>query len=302
MLRPLPVCLALLLLAAAPAAQAQVGGIVKKAAGQVTKKPDSTQATASATKPKCDPSSIVINNDVVDRYLKALSARDAEVQKLAKQPGATGQYYSAVLQRQAIQKRKDDFDQQQGPDWDKYQAIQKRLMTGDTTAIKDQIALSASLDPTQVQIPQLDWQSQQNANATLDSTMRVAGGFSPCDWQDLGERVPRLVSILAQDPNAKEFQGYATQKEAAAVQPKVPQLAPLLNISYTSPERRKKQAEAAAQPAPSGNPETDCMVKAQQDWSKKHQTELEAASKAQDMNTILKLNSELQAEMAKCSQ
>jgi hypothetical protein len=298
-----PVSLGLLLLAAVPA-HAQVGGIVKQATGQVTGKKTDSTATPAA-KPKCDPSSIVITNSVVDQYLQALQAQEAAVQKLAKQPGATGQYYSAVLQRQAIQKRKDEFDQQQGPDWDKYQAIQKRLMEGDTTAIKDQLALSASLDPNQVQIPQLDWQSQQSASTSMDSTMRMAGGFSPCDWQDLGERMPRLVGILAQDPNAKEFQGYGTPKEAAAVQPKVPQLAPLMHISYTSPEaqaRKKKQAEAAAQPAASGNPETDCMVKAQADWSKKYQAELEAASKAQDMNTIMKLNAELRNEMAKCSQ
>src|SRR4029453_14175566 len=263
MLRPLPVCLSLLLLAAAPAAHAQVGGIVKKATGQVTgKKTDST--TTPAAKPKLDPTSIVITKNVVDSYLKSLSARDAEVQKLAKAPGATGAYYSAILKRQAIQKRKDEFDLQQGPDWDKYQAIQKRLMVGDTTAIPDQIALSQSLDPSSVQIPQLDWQSQQNANASIDSTMRVAGGFSPCDWQDLGERMPRLVQILAQDPNATNFQGYGTPKEAAAVQPKVPQLAPLLHISLASQERAKKQAPAAAtKPASSGDTQMDGRARAQ---------------------------------------
>jgi hypothetical protein len=137
----------------------------------------------------------------------------------------------------------------------------------------------------------------------MDSTMRIAGGFSPCDWQDLGERMPRLVQILAQDPNATNFQGYGTTKEAAAVQPKVPQLAPLLHISLASEERAKKQAPAGAtQPASSGTLRWIAWPRAQADWSKKHQAELEAASKAQDMNTIMKLNSELQTEMAKCSQ
>jgi len=280
MLRPLPVCLGLLLLPAAPT-HAQVGGIVKKATGQVTaKKTDSTPTPAA--KPKCDPSSIVITNDVVDRYLKSLSAREAAFQKLAKEPGPTGAYYSGILQRQAIQ---------------------KRLAAGDTTAVQDQVALFASMDASSVPLPQLDWQSQQNASATMDSTMRTAGAFSPCDWQDVGERMPRLVQIMAQDPNATNFQGYGTSKEAAAVQPKVPQLASLLHISLASEERAKKQAPAAAtQPASSGDPQMDCMAKAQADWSKKHQAELEAASKAQDMNTIMKLNNELQTEMAKCSQ
>src|SRR4029078_8564449 len=92
-------------------------------------------------------SSIVITNDVVDRYLKSLSARDADVQQLAKQPGATGQYYSALLQRHAIQKRKDVFEQQQGPDFAKYEAIQKRLAAGGTTPAPGPGGLFAAMDP-----------------------------------------------------------------------------------------------------------------------------------------------------------
>ncbi len=76
MLRPLPVCLSLLLLAAVPAGHAQVGGIIKKATGQVTgKKTDSTVAPTAT--PKSDPSSMVITNEVADRYFQSLSARDA---------------------------------------------------------------------------------------------------------------------------------------------------------------------------------------------------------------------------------
>jgi hypothetical protein len=273
----------------------------------VTGKKDTT-ATAAA-KPKCDPSSAVITSDVVNRYLKSLSAADAAVQQLAKQPGSTGAYYSAVLKRKAIQKRKDEFDLHRGPDWDKQQAIQKRLMTGDTTAIKPMMALEDSLNPNLVKVPDLSWDDQQKANASVDSTMRAAGQFSACDWLDLGERLPRLVYILADDPNAKELQGFGTASEAAAIRPRLSDLAAGLGVNYVSPEekaRRKKQADAEARqaqvPPSSGDPQTDCIIKAQTEWAKAHQAELEAAQKAQDMNAIMKLNTELQAATAKCAQ
>ena len=244
--------------------------------------------------------SIVITNEVVDCYLKSLSAREAAVQKLAKEPGTTGQYYSAVLQRQAIQKRKDVFEQQQGPTSPSTRQSRSgsRYRYGRRSGPGRLVCVDGA---SSVPLPQLDWQSQQNASATMDSTMRTAGAFSPCDWQDVGERIPRLVQIMAQDPKATNFQGYGTTKEAAAVQPKVPQLA-LLHISLASEERVRSKR----QPLRPNRPQAETLRwmhgQGTGRWSKKHQAELEAASKAQDMNTIMKLNSELQTEMAKCSQ
>jgi hypothetical protein len=309
MRRPQPACLALaLLLTAVPVAHAQLGGLKKKAVDKVTGKDTVAVAGKGAAKPKCDASSMVITADVVDRYLKSMAARDAAVQKLAKEPSKTGAYYSAVLKRQAIRKRKAEFDLHRGPDWEKNKAITKRLMAGDTTAAWDLNALSESLNENQVTVPELDWESQQKGNARMDSTMMAAGGFSQCDWTDLGERLPRMVGLIANDPNTTDFQGYGTAKDAAVIRPRIAELSLALGIDYVSPEeklrrerQRKAEEEEAAKPASTGNAQTDCMLLAQQKFAKAHQAELEAAEKAKDVNALMKLSMDMNAEMAKCT-
>ena len=292
-------------LAAASTAPAQVGGIVKKAAPKVPSVPGQQQAAAPA-KPKCDNSQVVIDNDVVTRYQKSLSARDTYYQSLAKQPGSIGAYYTAVQKRKAIQQRKAAFDSRTGPDWQKQEAITKRMMNGDTTAAYDQAALSQALDMYQVQLPALEWDDQNKVQVGTDSAMMAAGKFGPCDWLDLGERVPRVVGTLAQDENAKDFQGYATQKEVAAIKPHLAELASLLGFNYESAAdkaRKKKQADslaaAAAAPRSTGDPTLDCMAKFQQDWAKTHQAEMEAVQKSGDMNEMMRLNSAMSLEMPK---
>ena len=297
-----------LLLAVIPAAHAQVGGIVKKKVTQkVTNKPDTTATAAAAAKPKCDATSAVITSSVVDNWLKSLAARDAQLKKLAKEPGPTGAYYAALLKRQAIQERKDQFELHKGPDWAKQQALHKRLMAGDGTAIQEQQALSDSINPNRVQLPELDWASQQKSSAQIDSVMRVAGGFDACDWLDLSERVPRLVYMLANDPNTTNFQGFGTAKEASAIKPKIAELAHGMQITYVSPadqarlKKEKEDAEASPELPSTGDPQMDCVNKFQMNWTKTHQAELDAAQKSQDPNVLVKLSMQMQQEaMAKC--
>jgi hypothetical protein len=311
--RPQPVFLALaLLLTAVPVAHAQLGGLKKKVADKVTGR--DTVAVAGTAKPKCDASSMVITNDVVDRYIKSMAARDAQMEKLAKEPGKTGAYYAAVLKQQAVRRRKAEYDLHKGPDWEKHKVLQKRLMSevmsakDATPTIKENDALTESLNPSRVEIPEIDWETQKKGNARIDSTMMVAGGFSACDWKDLGEKMPRLVGTLANDPNTKDLQGFGTAKDAAVIRPRLAELTRAMGMEYVSPEDkvrleadRKAEQEEAAKPPSSGNPQTDCMMAAQVKWQKAHQPELEAASKAKDMNAIMRLNGELSAEMAKCS-
>ncbi len=141
------------------AGHAQLGGLVKKkAVEKATGKQDTVAVAGKPAKEKCDPSSMVITSDVVDRYLKSLGASEAAQQKLAKEPGKTGAYYSALFKQRAAVKRKAEFDRRRGPDWEKFQALEKRMLSGDTAAIMPYSTFAQSLDPNQVQVPQLEWE------------------------------------------------------------------------------------------------------------------------------------------------
>lgn len=298
MRRLLAACLSLiLLLAGVPAAHAQLGGLKKKVAEKVTgKKPDST-ATATG-KAKCDNSTMVITGDVVDRYLKALAARDAEMRKLGREPGKAGAYYAAYFKRQEVARRKHEFDARRGQDWERYKVLYPKMVHGDQAALKQQQALADSLDPNKVEMPELEWETQLKGNARLDSVMIQASGISACDWggTGIGERMPRLVYLLMNDPETRDLSGYGTPPEAAAVKARLKELA--VGLGYggsqlTDAEKAHVKAEdeklneAAMM---TGDPYTDCVTKAQREFMKKHQAELERANKDRDMAASQRLS------------
>lgn len=309
MRRSQPLCLALvLLLTAVPVAHAQLGGLKKKVAAKITGKDTVAVAGQGAAQPKCDASFMVITTDVVDHYLASMAARDAEMKKLAKEPGKTGAYYVALLRRQEVERRRAEYELHRGPDWDKAKALRPRLMTGDGAAARELAALEESLEPGRVELPEPEWENVAKGSARVDSTMRVAGGFSVCDWKDLSERIPRMVALLANDPNTKDLQGYGTAKDAAVIRPRLAELARALRLKYVSPEDQARLAadaaaeKAAAEQIPSsGDAETDCMTRAQQKWAKDYEKELEAATKKEDVNAILNLTQVLNKELAKCT-
>jgi hypothetical protein len=303
-----------LLLAQPLPATAQFGAIKKKIVDKAAGKP---AEPAAAAKPKCDNSSAVITSDVVDRYLKALAARDLELQKLAKEPGQTGAYYSALLKRQAVQRRRDEYDLHKGPDWERHKALQKsqqkKMMQGEPTYQEDfqqDAQLTQSLDPNQVKLPELEWETQRQGNERLDAAMMKAGGFSECDWAGgASERLPRLVWFLANDPDTKDLQGAGSPQEGAAVKARLAELARGLGYRYISPadkarlkaeeEEAKRQAN---QPPSTGDPQRDCMAKVQTDFYAAHKAEFDAAEKSKDVNAAMKLSQQMALEMAKCSQ
>jgi hypothetical protein len=281
-------------------AGAQLGTLKKKVVDKATSKPDTTTATAKA--PKCDASSLVITDEVVTRYLKALGAREAQMVKLSKQPGDVGKYYSAYLRKRELRRRNEVFNLHKGPDWEKYQAILKRMYAGDPKASEEQLALSQEMDANNLQVPDLPWETQQKGTTQIDDSMRVAAGFSQCDWTNgVQERLPRIVDYLTADPVDQSYvKTLATPKEASAVQAHLPELARGLEIRYTSPEDKARLEAEAKQPATTGNAQQDCVIKASQEFSDKHKPELDAAQKSQDMNALVTL-SQLQAmAMAKC--
>lgn len=303
--RPVPAVLTLLaLLIAVPAAQAQLGGLVKKkAVEKVTGKKDTVAAAGGgAKKEKCDMSSLVITSDVVSRYLRSLDAANAMPAKLAKEPGPVGAYYSAVLKRKALQERKDMYDLRRGPDYERMKALEKRFQNGDTTAIMPYATFASTIDPNSVTLPQLEWDDQQKVSAKTDSSMKAAGNFNDCDWLQIGERLPRVVYTMASDEKVKDYQGYATAKEVEAIKPRYTELARGLGIKVVSPEdkarlkREDDSARTAAQALPSsGNAQTDCVMKAQRDYSEKHKAEMDKATQAQDMNAMMKFSMEMNA-------
>jgi hypothetical protein len=301
-------CLVLvLLLAIAPALHGQLGGLKKKVTDKVTgKKPDTT-ATA-AGKPKCDKSSMVITSDVVDRYVKALAARDAEIKKMAREPGQVGEYYAAYFKRAEVTRRKEEYDLRRGPDWEREKVIYPKMVKGDQVALQQHTALMDSLNPNKFQMPQLEWEAQQKGNARLDSVMILASGISACDWggTGIGDRMPMLVSTLYNDPNTKDLHGYGTPAEGAAVKARIKELAAGLGYvstpQLTDAEKAHIKAEddkLARLAVLTGDPYTDCATGVQQEFMKKHQADMEKASKDKDMAASQRLSMLLAQETAK---
>lgn len=299
MRRLLAACLSLILVLAAVApAHAQLGGLKKKVAEKVTGKKDST-ATGATGKAKCDKSTMVITGDVVDRYLKALAARDAEMQKIAREPGKAGAYYAGYFKRREIALRKREFELRRGKDWERYKVLYPKMIHGDQAALKQQQALADSLDPNKVEMPELDWEAQQKGNARLDSVMIQASGIPACDWggNGIGDRMPMLVSILVNDPETKDFRGFGTLQEGAAVKARITELATGLGYSKSILPTEAEKAHVKAEDEKlneaaiaTGDPYTDCVTKAQREFMKKHQAELERANKDRDMAASQRLS------------
>lgn len=308
MRRILAACFALaLLFALAAPAQAQLGGLKKKVADRVTgKKPDTTVTAAGAGKIKCDKSSRVIASDVVEGYLKALAARDREIKKMAGEPGKVGQFYTAYYRRKEVAQRKEQFDLRLGADWEREKTLFPKYIKGDQAAMQQHQALLDTLDVNKIEMPELEWEAQQQRNRRLDSVMIAASGLSDCDWiaaDGVAERLPRLVNVLVNDPSGKDLQGAGTPQEAAAVKARLPELSTGLGYSRTGTAQLteaqkahiKEEDEKLAQAGMmTGDPYTDCATKFNQTFGKKHQAELEKASKDQDMTALMRL-SRLQA-------
>jgi hypothetical protein len=314
MRRFLSVCFSLALLLAAHPAHAQLGGLKKKLSDKVTgKKPDTTVAVAGGQgQARCDKSTMVITSDVVDRYLKGMAARDAEIKKIAREPGPNQAYFAATTKREAIERRKREFDLRRGPDWERYKVIYPKMAKGDQVAMTQQRALLDSLDPNKVEVPELDWSAQQANNKRLDSVAIAAAGISACDWggNGIGDRIPMLVNVYVADPNTKDLRGYGTPLEGAAVKARLNELKEVLGYNarakggaeFTEAEKAhiKEEDEKLAQSmAMTGDAYTDCVTKYQQEFYKKHQAELEKASKDQDMAAAQRLSMLMAQESAK---
>ena len=303
----------MLLLAAHPA-HAQLGGLKKRVADKVAgKKPDTTAAASGTGKARCDKSSMVITSDVVDRYLKGMAARDAEIRKIAREPGPVGAYYAALSKRQDTERRKREFDLRRGADWERYKVIYPKMAKGDQAAAAQQRALMDSLDPNKVVVPEPDWSAQQEQNQRADSVAMAAAGIPACDWggNGIGDRIPMLVNIYANDPNAKDLRGYGTPSEGAAVKARLKELMAALGYGdrgrsagaeFTEAEKahiKEEDEKLQRLMVLTGDPYTDCATGVQTAFMKKHQAEFDKLQKQQDMAASQKLTMELMQETDK---
>ncbi len=303
-MRYLAVLLAVALLHPAPVS-AQLGGIKKRVTDRVTGRTDTT------TKAKaCDASGLVITADVVDRYIKSFTARDAELTRLAREPGETGRYWTAWLKRREIERRKREYDLHRGPDYQKFRALHARLMTGDAAALQEQQALAEELNPNRVELPDLGWETQQQGNHRADKAQRDAGGFSECDWTNgIVERVPHMAYSLM-DGSAEGEQTAlqrGTKAEVAALKARVPDLARVLELPYqTEAERRQiaREDSLANQRAYESQvgPEQACATRVGGEFMAKHKAEFAQANEKGDTQALMRLGMLMAQEQQKCYQ
>ncbi len=318
MIRSMPIAAALIL--STSAALAQISIPTPKLPG-VPAKSEPASSTTAAKPPKCDAGAPTVTVDLVARYIKALQARDSMMAVIAKENTPTGQYYAALIQQRSLERRRNDFDAQVGPDWDKYLALQKKAQTGDMAAAQEMPSVAPN--PQSVTLPSLPWETQKAANDRLDVAAEHAGDFDYCAWTSVVDVMPTLVSVLARDPSATSQQISAwghpngfSAAEIAAVKPQRIVLARLLIVSY------KTDAMIAAQNAPPPAPAMPagagagsassmtfaaCMQKesaAATQYSIDHKSEMEAAQKAGDTAKLMQIAqtiSQMQsAAMAKC--
>jgi hypothetical protein len=282
---------------------AQIGGRIRSTV---------TNATRTQQQP-AGPAALVpvpINAQVVTNYEKALGARQREIQRLSQENTEVGRYYAAQQRKEAAQQRENEYNAGRGPDAQRYQQLLAAMQQGDTTAVPKMTQLLQSIQDT-VTVPELDWSTQQSANAHLDSLMMQASGYSAGEWAYLNDKLPGIVGYVAEN-NAKDdsvvtrlAQTYSiTPAEVRAINARRIELA----RGYGWPFRTDEQlAEAGrpAKPAPAEDPTKNynaCLtqeMKPIMDEADRRKAELDAAQQAGDMTKLVEFaNRVSQAQMA----
>lgn len=213
---------------------------------------------SSAAAPRCDLAARMqahnVTPDVVNRYIRALQARETEMRRLARENTPVGRYFAAQVTQDSLDRRKLDFDGGTGPDWARRQELQRRAMTGDMGAAQEMSALAQSIDQ-HVPMPQVDdWSTMNAANSRLDTLMWQAGGFESCDWLALVEFLPQTVGAIATTPDkgVADMPNAGTpaavrEDELAAIKAHRVELARLLKVEYKSDEWLAAERSARAQ-------------------------------------------------------
>jgi hypothetical protein len=316
-LRALALAALALCLAATPA-DAQFGALKKKISKAVTGKSDSA-ATVSAGSgssggASCDESDPVVTNELIDGYLRSLAARDAEIRKMAQEDTPTGRYYAAFLKREAAEARLAEYRAGRGPDYARYQELNKKGMAGDAAAMQQAMQVEQELSPERIKLPELEWDNQRKADTRLDRVMAEASGFDKCDWPVVMEFFPRAAGVVVDNPNPKGEQlntGWRSSPlsadEVKVLRARRPELAKA--FGWELPEAKaaaeKRKQEQAKREFAEANPMAACMereMKPFNDKIEKRQAELEAAQKRGDTAALMAFSQEMQAAQLAAAQ
>ena len=257
----------------------------------------------TAAKPSCDISTVVISNEVVSRYLKALDARDAEIRSIAKENSAAGRYYAAVLKQQDEKRRWNDFQAGVGPDYAREQEAFKKAKT-DVNAYKTVVEIEQSVKPSETKLPELSWDDQKTANDRIDVAMQKAGNFEACDWAGVTDVVPAVTYAINENPSAKPSDVHVGRStgvsadELAAVRAKRVDLAKGLGIAYKTDSvataeksgRATKRVEVGNDPMAAYRLCTEVEMKPSQDYIAQHQAEIDAAQKSGDYQKVAEIS------------
>lgn len=286
-----------LTLVCATSAAAQFGGLKKKLKRSTA--PDAAAPAAAAADPAGNGGTIVLTDDVIERFVTGLKAAQAE-RELARQEDTPYGRYQRGQTEYAAAKQKCELAQQTFPQkmaadqklMDKYNALVDKMLKAQERGDQHGVQLytdsaAAMTDPSCVvkepRQPDDYYDAQRAVDARAEKQVAKASGFSQTE---LGLVLERVEGILRGSPPPD-----VSQSEKAAVSPRAAELRSLLGIE--DPTARKPKPAAAAptpapQPAPAGpqispaaSAMNDCMMKNVQ----AHQADIEAlgqrAEKAQ---------------------
>jgi hypothetical protein len=293
---------------------AQLGGLRRRAQEMVAPKPAQQAAV--------QPVPVTITDDVLSRYLRGLAARERALQEKSRESSDIGRYFAAVMRRDSLQRRQNEYRAETGPDWDRAQQLRAAVMQGDAGAARRLQELESSIDPGKVAIPEADWNAQREGNQKMDSIAIVGSGFSAGQWAFVIDEVPPIVAAMSHDGalTDSEVDGIVAGKQTRtapqviAVRARRVELARALLFRYRTDamiaaEAAQKEEAARQQRAAEAGPDArtynGCMtiaMKAASDSMAKRQTEIDAATARNDVAKLSEIANQIAAFQMKSTE
>jgi hypothetical protein len=248
--------MAVMTVACTTSAAAQFGALKKKLKRQPTA---DASAPAAPADPAASGGTIVLTDDVIERFVTGVKAGQAERDRARQENTSYGRYERAQAEyataKEKCELARQTFPQKMAADeklMDRYNALADKMVKaqerGDQRAVElYSDSASAMADPSCVvkepKQPDDYYEAQRAVDARADKQVAKASGFSQ---GELGLVLERVEGILRGTPPPD-----ASASEKAAVSARAAELRSLLGIE--DPAARKAKPAAAA-PAPAAHP------------------------------------------------